>query len=64
MKYRATEKFKKLGIDNSYQGLHTNDYEALKRGEEIELKEVFEWLILENYLEEVKEKIKEKEVRK
>lgn len=57
-KYKATEKFNELGIDNSFQGLETFIFYELKRGKEVEIKHVPIKLLDEKYLQEVK--IKEK----
>jgi hypothetical protein len=37
MKVKAKKSFKNLGIENSYQGLPTPKFEALVRGEEVEI---------------------------
>lgn len=37
MKVKAKKSFKNLGIENNYQGLSTPIYEALMRGEEVEI---------------------------
>ena len=54
MKVKATEKFQELGIENSYQGLDTEDYFALRRGEVIELKEIPAHLMAGKYIEKIK----------
>ena len=58
-KYKATEKFKELGIDNSYQGLETWQYYDLRNGKEIEIEYVPFFLLDHKFVEEVKEEIKE-----
>ena len=54
MKYKATEKFKALGTENSYQQLHTDDYNALKAGKAVELKTPPSHLIKGKYIERAK----------
>ena len=54
MKYKATEAFKKLGIENSYQGLNTINYYKLKACAAIELKAPPKHLINGKYIEKVK----------
>lgn len=58
-KYQATESFKELGIDNNYQGLETEQYFALMRGEAIELKHVPIHLIDGKFIQEVKQEFKD-----
>ena len=55
-KYIATKKFKELGIEESYQGLNTDDYFSFLAGKEVDLKEVPKKL-LNGYIEKV-EKVK------
>jgi len=59
-KYKATEKFQKLGIDSSYQGLETWQYYDLRNGKEVEIKQIPILLIEGKFLEEVKTKTREK----
>ena len=54
MKYKATDKFKQLGTENSYQQLHTDDYNALKAGKAVELKTPPPHLIKGKYIERAK----------
>ena len=56
MKYKATKKFLELGIENSYQGLITNEYFDLRAGAEVELRKVPKHLLEGKYIEEVKPK--------
>lgn len=53
-RYKATERFKELGIDNSYQGLHTDVYYMLLHGHAVELNEMPEHLTKGKYVEELK----------
>ena len=54
-RWRATDKFKKeLGIENSYQGLKTEDYYKLKAGAELDLDEVPVHLIEGKFIEKIK----------
>lgn len=52
--YKATEKFQKLGIDSSYQGLETWQYFDLREGKEVEIKQVPILLLEQKFVEEVK----------
>jgi len=54
MKYKATEKFKELGIENSYQGLTVGEYFSLNEGKATELKFPPKRLINGKYIEKVK----------
>ena len=54
MKYKATEKFKELGIENSYQGLLTEDYYKLRNGGIVEIEFPPKHLIDGNYIKELK----------
>jgi len=56
MKYKATEKFKELGIDNSYQGLQTWQYYDLRLGKEVEIELVPVFLIENNFIKEIEKK--------
>lgn len=58
MKIKATEKFKELGIENNYQHLETEQYYSLRRGENVDLKNVPPHLLAGEFVEKVK--IKEK----
>ena len=51
MKYKATEGFKSLGQESSYQGLPTEIYVALKRGETVEIPNPPRHLIDGKYIE-------------
>lgn len=62
MKIKATRKFLELGIENSYQGLKTDDYYALRNGKTIELSQAPSHLLGGKYIEKVKE-YKKKEVK-
>ena len=53
-KYKATEKFKELGIDNSYQGLETWQYYDLRNGKEIEIEQVPIRLLELKFIKEIK----------
>ena len=55
MKYKATKKFERLGIDNSYQGLNTKDYYSLKAGNVVDIEDVPSVLLEENYVEKITE---------
>ena len=60
MKYKATKKFLELGIENSYQGLITNEYFDLRAGAEVELREVPKHLLEGKYIEKApKKEVKE-----
>ena len=54
MKYKATEKFKELGIENSYQGLTVGEYFSLNEGKATKLKFPPKRLINGKYIEKVK----------
>ena len=54
MLVKATEKFKELGIENSYQGLPTDKYFKLKAGAEVDLDEIPIHLIEGKYIEKIK----------
>jgi len=54
MKYKATEKFRELGIDSSYQGLQTWQYFDLRNGKEVEIKQVPIKLLQFKYIKEIK----------
>jgi len=54
MLVKAKEKFQELGIENNYQGLNTEDYFALRRGEIVELKEIPKHLLEGDYIEKIK----------
>jgi len=54
MKVKALPSFKSLSISGNYQGLHSDDYFALKRGEIVELKSIPE--VCKIHLEKVKAK--------
>lgn len=54
MKIKATAKFKELGIDNSYQGLRTEDYLALRRNEIVDIDNIPKHLIVGEYIKEIK----------
>ena len=54
MKYKETAKFKELGTENSYQQLHTDEYNALKAGKAVELKTPPPHLINGKYIERAK----------
>jgi len=54
MKYKATKAFKRLGIENSYQGLTVREYFALREGKTVELISPPSDLIVLNYIELVK----------
>jgi hypothetical protein len=58
MKYKPTEKFKELGIENSYHQLHHEDFHALQRGEivDIELEKNNRYLVTDKYIEKVIDK--------
>ncbi len=53
MIYKPTEKFASLGQSSSYQGLDTDVYISLKRGEEVEIENPREHLIEGGYIEAV-----------
>ena len=53
-RYIATKKFGKLGIENSYQGLETETYFALKAGKIVEIKNAPARLIKGGFIEIVK----------
>jgi len=53
-KYKATETFKDLGIENSYQGLNTDIFFALKRGESVEIKQPPDHLIEGDYIKKIR----------
>ena len=55
MKYKALKKFNELGIENSYQGLETEVYFALQRGEVVDVKGMPAFLIDNNYVKEITE---------
>ena len=57
-KYKATEKFKNLGTDNSFQGLETWQYFDLRAGKQVEIKQIPIPLIKGEFVQEVK--VKEK----
>ena len=54
MKVKGAKKFKELGIDNSYQGLDTEVYFALRRGEIVEIDKIPEHLEAGGYVEKLK----------
>lgn len=54
MKYKATKKFQELGIENSYQGLNTDDYFALRNGKIVELNQVPNHLLDGKYIEQIR----------
>ena len=56
-KYKATKKFKELGIENDYQHLATENYFKLREGEavELELNEHNQYLVNDKYIEKLKE---------
>ena len=54
MRYKPTEKFKELWIENDYQGLPTEAFIALHRGESVELNKVPPRLIDGGFIEKVK----------
>lgn len=60
MKYKATEKFKELGIENSYHQLGTEDFHTLQRGETVDVKldSNNQYLINRKYIEKVTQKVK------
>lgn len=58
MQYKATKKFKELGIENSYQGLETEIYYALRNGKKVEIENAPKHLIDGEYIEKVKTKEK------
>ena len=53
-KFKATAKFKELGIENSYQGLTVGEYFSLKEGKVTELRFPPKRLINGKYVEKVK----------
>ena len=55
-KYKATKKFKELGIENNYQHLATDIYYKLLAGAAVELKlnEHNQYLVEDDYLEAVR----------
>jgi len=53
MKYTATEKFKTLGIENSYQGLRTEDYFDFLYGKQVEIDNPPKHLIEGKFIEKV-----------
>ena len=53
--YIATEKFKEIGPDNSFSGLHPDDYHDLKAGRKIK-REPPKELIKDGYIEKAKAK--------
>ena len=56
-KYKATKKFKELGIENSYQHLEAPDFEDLWNGKIVtcELNNRNQYLIDNKYVEKLKE---------
>jgi len=52
-KYKSTQKFHDLGIENSYQGLPTHLYYDLRMGKEVELTDPPKHLIEGKYIEKV-----------
>lgn len=54
MLVKGTEKFKELGIDRSYQGLNTEVYFALRRGEVVEIEKIPAHLKAGGYVEKIK----------
>ena len=58
MKYKATEKFKELGIENSYHQLDPDDLAALQAGETVDIKldNNNQYLSTGKYIEKVTEK--------
>ena len=59
MKYKATKKFKELGIERNYHRLEVEQFHALKRDEAVEvtLNNRNQYLIDDDYIEEVKQEI-------
>jgi hypothetical protein len=55
MKYKATKKFNELTAMNNYEGLGLENFQALERGEEVELKEQPQALLDGKFIEKVKE---------
>mgnify|MGYP003110905068 CR=1 FL=1 len=55
MKYKATKKFNELTAMNNYEGLGIENFQALERGEEVELKEQPQALLDGKFIEKVKE---------
>ena len=55
MKYIATKKFKELTAMDNYEGLGQDKFQALERGEEVELKEQPQALLDGKFIEKVKE---------
>ena len=55
MKYKATDKFKELGIEDNYQGLETHQYFNLLGGRLVEIKTPPKRLLEGKYIEKVKE---------
>ena len=53
MKYKATERFKALGIENSYQGLTVGEYFAFNEGKAVDLPFPPRDLIEGKYIEKV-----------
>ena len=56
MKYIATEKFKELTAMDNYEGLGQDKFQALERGEEVEIKEPSEKLTEDGYIEKKESK--------
>ena len=55
MKYKATKKFNELTAMNNYEGLGLENFQALERGAEVELKEQPQALLDGKFIEKVKE---------
>ena len=55
-KYIATKKFKELTAMDNYEGLGQDTFQALERGEEVEIKEPSEKLIEDGYIEKKESK--------
>jgi len=53
MKIIGLPEFKNLGIENDYQGLSTEDYFALRRGEIIEIDKIPDHLVDGGFVEKI-----------
>tara|TARA_R100000781_G_C3966677_1_gene88670 strand:+ start:157 stop:330 length:174 start_codon:yes stop_codon:yes gene_type:complete len=56
VKYQKSEKFHELTAMNNYEGLGQENFQALERGEEVELENAPEALVSGEYIQEIKDK--------